>query len=61
MSKPIKDMLYHWLEETDIDWWNNEGGQGSFVFSPKDSEIYLNVEQNYEENVNVPMNFQIKF
>jgi len=61
MSKSINDMLYHWLEETGIDWWNNEGGQGSFVFSPKDSEIYLNVEQNYEENVNVPMNFQIKF
>jgi hypothetical protein len=61
MPKLIEDMLYHWLEETDVDWYNNEGGQGSFIFSPKDSEIYLNVEQNYEENVNVPMNFQIKF
>ena len=57
----IEDMLYKWLEETDIDWYNNEGGQGSFIFSPKDSEIYLNLEQNYEENVNVPLDFKIHF
>ena len=57
----IEDMLYKWLEETDIDWYNNEGGQGSFIFSPKDSEIYLNLEQNYEENVNVPLDFKIYF
>jgi len=61
LPKLIEDMLYHWLEETDVDWYNNEGGQGNFIFSPKDSEIYLNLEQNYEENVNVPMNFEIKF
>jgi hypothetical protein len=57
----IEDMLYKWLEETNIDWYNNEGGQGSFIFSPKDSEIYLNLEQNYEENVNVPLDFKIHF
>jgi len=57
----IEDMLYKWLEETDIDWYNNEGGQGSFIFNPKNSEIYLNLEQNYEEDVNVPMDFKIYF
>ena len=61
MPKLIEDMLYHWLEETNVDWYNNEGGQGSFIFSPKDSEIYLNLEQNYEENVNVPLDFKIHF
>ena len=61
MPKLIEDMLYHWLEETDVDWYNNEGGQGSFIFSPKYSKIYLNLEQNYEENVNVPMDFKIHF
>ena len=61
MPKLIEDMLYHWLEETDVDWYNNEGGQGSFICSPKDSEIYLNLEQNYEENVNVPLDFKIHF
>jgi len=61
MPKLIEDMLYHWLEETDVDWYNNEGGQGSFIFNPSDSQIYLNLEQNYEENVNVPINFEIKF
>ena len=57
----IEDMLYKWLDETDIDWYNNEGGQGSFIFNPKNSEIYLNLEQNYEEDVNVPMDFKIHF
>ena len=57
----IKDMLYEWLNETDIDWYNNDGGQGSFIFIPKDSEIILNLEQNYEESVNVPLNFEIAF
>jgi hypothetical protein len=61
MPQLIEDMLYKWLEETDIDWYNNEGGQGSFIFSPKDSEIYLNLEQNYEESVNVPLDFKIHF
>ena len=61
MPKLIEEMLYHWLEETDVDWYNNEGGQGSFIFSPKYSKIYLNLEQNYEENVNVPMDFKIHF
>lgn len=61
IPKLIEDMLYHWLEETDVDWYNNEGGQGSFIFSPKDSEIYLNLEQNYEESVNVPLGFKIHF
>ena len=61
MPKLIEDMLYHWLEETDVDWYNNEGGQGSFIFQPAESQIYLNLEQNYEENVNVPINFEIKF
>ena len=61
MPKLIEDMLYHWLEETDVDWYNNEGGQGSFIFNPSDSQIYLNLEQNYEENVNVPLNFVIHF
>ena len=61
LPKLIEDMLYKWLSETDIDWENNEGGQGSFIFSPRHSEIVLNLEQNYEENVDVPLNFEIKF
>ena len=61
MPKLIEEMLYHWLEETDVDWYNNEGGQGSFIFSPKYSKIYLNLEQNYEESVNVPLDFKIHF
>jgi hypothetical protein len=61
VPKLIEDMGYKWLEETDVDWYNNEGGQGSFIFRPRHSEIVLNVGQNYEENVIVPLNFEIKF
>ena len=61
VPKLIENMAYKFLEETDIDWYNNEGGQGSFIFRPRHSEIDLNLEQNYEENVDVPLNFEIKF
>lgn len=61
ISPLLENMLYKWLEETNIDWYNNEGGQGSFLFNPKNSEIVLNVEQNYEEAVDVPLNFEIRF
>jgi hypothetical protein len=61
ISKLIENMAYQWLTDTGVDWYNNEGGQGSFIFSPRHSEIVLNIEQNYEEFVNVPMNFEIHF
>ena len=61
VPKLIGDMVYQWLTDTGLDWYNNDGGQGSFIFRPKHSEIVLNVEQNYEENVNVPLNFEIHF
>lgn len=61
VPKLIYDMVYQWLIDTGIDWYNNDGGQGSFVFQPKESQIYLNIEQNYEESVNVPLNFVIHF
>jgi len=59
--KLINDMVYQWLTDTGIDWYNNEGGQGSFTFVPKDGEIVLEVGQNYEEDVNVPLDFKIEF
>ena len=61
VPKLIEDMVYEWLMNTGIDWYNNEGGQGSFIFRPRHSEIVLNVEQNYEEDVTTPLNFVINF
>jgi hypothetical protein len=61
VPKLIYDMVYQWLTDTGIDWYNNDGGQGSFVFTPKHSEIVLNIEQNYEESVDTPMEFVINF
>jgi hypothetical protein len=61
LPQPIEDMLYEWLEETSLDWYNNEGGQGSFIFRPRHSEIVLTVGQNYEEAVDTELNFEIKF
>ena len=54
-------MIYQWLMSTHIDWYNNEGGQGSFFFFPNSNEILLEIGQNYEEEVNVPLNFEVKF
>lgn len=61
VPKLIEDMVYKWLTDTGIDWYNNEGGQGSFIFRPRHSEIFLNIEQNYEEDVTTPLNFEIHF
>ena len=61
VPKLIGDMVYQWLTDTGIDWYNNDGGQGSFIFRPKHSEIVLNIEQNYEESVDTPMEFIIHF
>jgi hypothetical protein len=59
--KLIQDMVYDWLTRTGIDWYNNEGGQGRFLFIPKDGEIILEIGQNIEEDVIVPMDFEIQF
>lgn len=61
VPKLIEDMVYEWLTSTGIDWYNNEGGQGNFTFIPKDSQIVLYVEQNYEEEVDTPLEFVIYF
>ena len=61
VPKLIEDMIYQWLMSTHIDWYNNEGGQGSFFFFPNSNEILLEIGQNYEEEVNVPLNFEVKF
>jgi hypothetical protein len=61
VPKLIYDMLYKWLTDTGIDWYNNEGGQGNFTFIPKDSQIVLYVEQNYEEDVSTISDFEIHF
>jgi hypothetical protein len=57
----IYDMLYKWLTDTGIDWYNNEGGQGSFTFLPKDDQIILEIGQNYEEDVSTISDFEIHF
>jgi hypothetical protein len=61
VPKLIEDMVYEWLMNTGIDWYNNEGGQGSFIFVPNNGEIILEIGQNYEEDVNTPLNFVINF
>lgn len=61
VPKLIKDMIYEWLTDTGIDWYNNEGGQGSFFFFPNSNQILLEIGQNSEQEVNVPLNFEVKF
>jgi hypothetical protein len=54
-------MLYKWLENTGIDWYNNEGGQGNFIFNPNDGEIILEIGVNFEDDVATDMDFEIRF
>ena len=62
MPKLIEDMLYHWLEETDVDWYNNEGGQGSWEFNSGDKTIFFDFNYNTEEEESVDLgDYEIKF
>jgi len=61
VSPLIENMLYKWLENTGIDWYNNEGGQGNFIFNPNDGEIILEIGVNFEDDVETDMDFEIRF
>jgi Fe-S cluster assembly iron-binding protein IscA len=61
VSPLIENMLYKWLENTGIDWYNNEGGQGNFIFNPNDGEIILEIGVNFEDDVATDMDFEIRF
>ena len=61
VSTLLENMLYNWLENNGVDWYNNEGGQGRFIFNPNDGEIILEISVNFEDSITTDMDFEIKF
>jgi hypothetical protein len=47
----LKDITERWLQDTDHDWYNNDGGQGEMLidFNTSPPEFYLNVGINYNK------------
>jgi len=62
VPKLIYDMVYEWLMKTGIDWYNNEGGQGSWEFNSGDKTIFFDFNYNTEEEESVDLeDYEIKF
>ena len=50
IEEAIEEFVYNRLSETDVDWYNNEGGQGEFIFKLGESkqwEFDFEVQTNY--------------
>lgn len=45
------DAVLAYLESTNVDWYNNEGGQGSVVFALNEERQEIEVRAAIEENV----------
>ena len=52
MNKAIDALTYEYLEETQIDWYNNDGGYGELVIDVTDGTVSLEVNVRYTESVN---------
>ncbi len=53
---PVQDVIekltYEFLETTQVDWYNNEGGFGKLVIDTKEESVSLDVNVNYYESSN---------
>jgi len=61
VDRNIENLLYKWLESFYGGWEINEGSQGRFIFEYENKIIYLEFEENTEENEERDIDFQIKF
>lgn len=61
IPKLIEDMLYRMLNGNFGGWENNEGGQGSWEFNPKDKTIFFDFNYNTEEEQSVNIDYEIRF
>lgn len=46
----ISDIVYRWLESTNVDWYNNDGGQGEFNLFCKSKHVKGYVDYNILES-----------
>jgi len=61
IDRNIENLLYSWLESFYGGWEINEGSQGRFIFEYDNKIIYLEFEENTQENEERDIDFQIKF
>lgn len=52
VNEAIEDLTYDYLEETGIDWYNNDGGFGELVIDVENRTVALDVNVRYTESTN---------
>lgn len=48
----ICELVNEMLDETDVDWYNNNGGQGEWIWQVMDNKLMFYVDVNIMEQVN---------
>lgn len=46
----IDALTYDYLEEVDVDWYNNDGGYGELIIDVSNGTVSLEVNQRYTES-----------
>ena len=50
VDEAIEVLTYDYLEETDVDWYNDDGGYGELEINVDDGSVSLEVNVNYTES-----------
>lgn len=61
LSNDVLDYFYNWLENFYGGWEINEGSQGYFAIDADEGQLFLDFQENIEENQQHDIDFQIKF
>ena len=48
--RPGEELTYDYLQETDVDWYNDEGGFGKLVIDVQEGTVTLEVNQRYTDS-----------
>lgn len=50
LQEAISELTYDYLEETDVDWYNNDGGYGELTIDVTAGTVAIDVNQRYTES-----------
>ena len=50
LNEVITDIVYEYLDDTGVDWYNNDGGYGEFNLDVESNELTMTVNQNFMES-----------
>lgn len=50
VDKAVEELTYDYLEETDVDWYNNDGGYGELEIDVEEGSVSLEVNVNYTDS-----------